>query len=109
MTIDNLLKAVDDKQSHLAMAHTRLLNRTRREGIELCRDELEVQLYDEVLKLENNVKDLNKMHADSVECLRRLKQVSARTDIQLQIKKNSLHIDNELCFNQRKRVNYNLY
>jgi hypothetical protein len=100
---------VDDKQSHLAIAHTRLLNRTRREGIELCRDEVEVQLYDEVLELENNVKGLKKMIAESVECLRRLKQVSTRIDIQLQIKKNSLRIDNELCFEQRKRVNYSFY
>lgn len=89
--------------------HTRLLNRTHRKGVELCRDELEIKLHDEIVELENNVKNLNKMMADSIACLRHLKQTTIRIDIQLDIKENSLHIDYELCAEQRKRINYRAF
>jgi len=108
-TIEKLKRAIDDREACLALAHTRLLNRTRREGVELCRDELEVRLFDEVVQLENDVKSLQNMMAESVECRRRLKQSTARIDVQLQVKQNSLRIDNELCTEQRKRVNYRAF
>ncbi|XP_026805473.1 tektin-1-like [Rhopalosiphum maidis] len=108
-TIEKLKKAIDDREACLALAHTRLLNRTRREGVELCRDELELRLFDEVVQLENDVKSLQSMMAESVECRRRLKQSTARIDVQLQVKQNSFRIDNELCTEQRKRVNYRAF
>lgn len=108
-TITKLKKGIDDKEAYIALVHTRLLNRTHREGVELCRDELEVKLFDEVVELENNVKILNKMIADSTACLRHLKQTAIRIDIQLEVKENSLHIDNELCVQQRKRINYQAF
>jgi len=109
LTLDKLKKAIDDKEAYIALVHTRLLNRTRREGVELCRDELEAKLYKEVVELENNVQHLQKMMANSVVCLRHLKQSIVRIDIQLEIKENSLHIDNELCVEQRKRINYRAF
>lgn len=108
-TISKLKKSIDDKEVYIALVHMRLLNRTRREGVELCRDELEIKLYDEIVELENNVKNLNRMMADSTACLRHLKQTSIRIDIQLNVKENSLHIDNELCAEQRKRINYRAF
>ncbi|KAF0754187.1 tektin-1-like [Aphis craccivora] len=108
-TIEKMKKAIDDREAYLALAHSRLLNRTRREGVELCRDELELRLYDEVVQLEHDVKSLQNMMAESVECRRRLKQSTARIDVQLQIKQNSLRIDNELCTEQRKRINYRAF
>lgn len=108
-TITKLKKGIDDKEAYISLVHTRLLNRTRREGVELCRDELEIKLYDEVVELENSVKNLNKMMADSSTCLRHLKQTTIRIDIQLDVKQNSLHIDNELCVEQRKRINYRAF
>ncbi|CAH1736529.1 unnamed protein product [Aphis gossypii] len=108
-TIEKMKKAIDDREAYLALAHSRLLNRTRREGVELCRDELELRLYDEVVQLERDVKSLQNMMAESVECRRRLKQSTARIDVQLQVKQNSLHIDNDLCTEQRKRINYRAF
>jgi len=108
-TIEKMKKAIDDREAYLALAHSRLLNRTRREGVELCRDELELRLYDEVVQLEHDVKSLQNMMAESVECRRRLKQSTARIDVQLQVKQNSLRIDNELCTEQRKRINYRAF
>jgi len=108
-TINQLEKAIKDKEVYIALVHTRLLNRNRREGVELCRDELEAKLYDEVTELENNVQSLQRMMTDSVVCLRHLKQSIIRIDLQLEMKENSMRIDNELCVEQRKRINYHAF
>lgn len=105
-TIEKLKNTISEREAYLALAHTRLSNRTRREGVELCRDELELRLYDEVTQLEHDVQSLQNMMAESMVCRRRLKQSIARIDMQLQVKQNSLHIDGELCAEQRKRINY---
>lgn len=108
-TIERLTDAVNDKEAYIALVHTRLLNRTRREGIELCSDELEVKLNEEMTELEHNVRSLQKMIDDTIVCQRRLKQSSARIDVQLTYKRNTLHIDDEMCAEQRKRINYRAF
>ncbi|VVC36171.1 Tektin [Cinara cedri] len=105
-TIDKLRMSIDDKKTSIALVHMRLLNRTRRNGVDLCRDELEVKLNEEMVNLENNVRNLKKIMAECVVRQRKLKQSIVRIDIQLEIKENSLRIDSELCAEQRKRVNY---
>lgn len=104
--MDKLRKSIDDKKACIALVHTRLLNRSRRDGVDMCRDELEVKLYEEMVELENDVGNIQKMMAECVVHRRRLKQSAVRIDIQLEIKENSLRIDSELCAEQRKRVNY---
>ncbi|XP_025202987.1 tektin-1-like [Melanaphis sacchari] len=108
-TINKLKDAIDDKEAYIALVHTRLLNRTHREGIELCRDELEVKLNEEMVELEHNVRSLQKMLVDTIVCQRRLKQSSARINVQLIYKRNTLRIDDELCGEQRKRINYRAF
>ncbi|XP_050533476.1 tektin-1-like [Daktulosphaira vitifoliae] len=108
-TINKLQKAIDDKEAYIALAHTRLKNRTLRKGIELCRDELEVKLHAEVAELEENVKRLQEMLANSLECLKNLKQSSVRIETQLKIKENSLYIDSVLCVKQRNRINFQTF
>lgn len=108
-TIDKLQKAIDDKKMNIALVHTRLLNRTQRDGVELCRDELETKLFNESTELDNNVHSLQEMMADSLVCLRHLKQSIVRIDIQLKMKHNSLRIDGEMCAEQRKRVDYRTF
>lgn len=108
-TIEKLKNTISDREAHLALAHTRLLNRTRREGVELCRDELELRLYEEVVQLEHDVQSLQNMMAESAVCQRRLKQSIACIDVQMQAKQNSLHIDDELCAKQRKRISYRAF
>lgn len=109
LTIEQLKKGIDDKVAYLALAHTRLFNRTRREGIELCRDELEMKLFGEVTELERNVQNLHRMKAESLVCLRHLKQATVRINLALETKENSLYIDNVLCVEQRKRINYHAF
>lgn len=106
MTINKLRKSIDDKEACIALAHTRLSNRTYRDGIDLCRDELEVKMFEEMVELEENVQNLQKTMAECVVRQRQLKQSIVRIDIQIEIKENSLRIDNEVCSEQRKRVIY---
>lgn len=100
---------MDDKEAYIALVQTRLLNRSRRDGIELCRDELEIKLNEEMAELEHNVQSIQKMIVDTIMCQRRLKQSSARIDVQLTYKRNTLRIDDELCAAQRNRINYRAF
>ncbi|XP_050437299.1 tektin-1-like [Adelges cooleyi] len=108
-TVGKMQNAIADKEAYIALAHTRLKNRTLREGVELCRDELEAKLHAEVAELQGNVRGLRGTMAGSSECLRHLKQSFVRIDTQLEIKNNSLRIDGELCVQQRRRINYRAY
>ncbi|VVC26078.1 Tektin [Cinara cedri] len=105
-SIEKLHKAIDEKATHIALVTTRLLNRSHREGINLCRDELEVKLREEETELLDDLNNLKTLLTESVTCHRRLGQSIARIDAQLQVKENSLKIDNVLCLEQRKRINY---
>ena len=56
--IDNLEKAIRDKDPVIKLAHTRLENRTYRPGMDLVRDEVQYGLVDEVKQLEASQKAL---------------------------------------------------
>lgn len=58
---DALLHKIDS----IKCAQTRLENRTYRSGFELCRDEAELGLKDEVLNLTQTEKDLTKVLENS--------------------------------------------
>lgn len=49
------------KEGYLALVHTRLGFRAQREGIELCRDTVEIQLMSELTELNENVAALQLM------------------------------------------------
>lgn len=53
--------ALTQKIDSIKCAETRLENRTYRTGFELCRDEVELGLKDEVLQLRQTEKDLRKV------------------------------------------------
>lgn len=105
-TIDKLKIAINDKDKHIALIHTRLLNRIGRQGVDSCRDELEIKLHEELADLMNNVKTLNTILDECYIGHQQLKQSIYHIEKQLHVKENSLHIDNELCVEQRKRVSY---
>lgn len=104
--IDKLRAAVAEKDKYIALVRARLLNRARRQGVDLCRDELEVKLSGEMAELTGDVRKMETVSAECFERHRRLGQSIVRIDLQLGIKENSLRIDDVLCGEQRKRVNY---
>lgn len=62
--ITELEKAIGEKEGYLALAHTRLGFRCQRPGLELCRDEPEAKLINEVKELSENVTHLQQMIAE---------------------------------------------
>ncbi len=56
--IENLERAIRDKDPVIKLAHTRLENRTYRPGVDLVRDEVQYGLIDEVKQLEASQKAL---------------------------------------------------
>lgn len=56
--IDNLERAIREKDPSMKLAHTRLENRTYRPGVELVRDEVQYGLVDEVKQIEASQKAL---------------------------------------------------
>jgi len=64
MMITKLEKAIAEKEGFMALAHTRLGNRCQRSGVELCRDEAETYLVDEVRQIKEVVTNLQQMMAE---------------------------------------------
>ncbi len=56
--IENLERAIREKDPSMKLAHTRLENRTYRPGMELVRDEVQYGLVDEVKQIESSQKAL---------------------------------------------------
>lgn len=59
-----LQKSLADKESFMALAHTRMGNRAQRNGMELCRDLVETNLVNEVLELRGNCTALQNLLAE---------------------------------------------
>lgn len=104
--VGKLREAVADKDKYIALVRARLLNRARRQGVDLCRDPLDVKLSGGMAELTDDVRTMEKVSAECSERHRRLGQSIARIDLQLAIKENSLRIDDVLCGEQRRRVDY---
>ena len=58
--IRNLKDAIWDKDAPTKVAQTRLTNRHQRPNIELCRDEPAHRLVEEVVEIEDTVRNLEK-------------------------------------------------
>ncbi|CAK9829318.1 TEKT2 [Anthophora retusa] len=93
---DALLHKVDS----IKCAETRLENRTYRPGFELCRDEADLGLKDEVLQLRQTEKDLAKMLENSKGAYNNLESLLLRVDRNLDDKQHSLATD-VMCLDMR--------
>lgn len=56
--IDSIKKCIKEKENYQALAYARLENRKKRPGLELTRDDVEIQLANEIQRLLNIVSDL---------------------------------------------------
>jgi len=101
--------AVQDKEAPMKLAHTRLDNRSQRPNVELCRDHVQYRLVEEVGELEGSVQELQERYAQSEASLKGLirRQLELQEDID--IKANSLHIDETECVSMRKSINIQAY
>lgn len=93
---DALLHKIDS----IKCAQTRLENRTYRSGFELCRDEAELGLKDEVLNLTQTEKDLTKVLENSKGAYNNLEGLLLQVDRNLDDKQHSLATD-VMCLDMR--------
>ena len=104
--IEQLKRAIADKEAPMKVTQTRLENRTFRPNVELCRDRVQYRLVEEVFEISTNIERLQVKLADAEASLKGLirKQLSLEEDID--VKANSLFIDRDQCMELRKQINH---
>ncbi|NXO20277.1 TEKT2 protein, partial [Cisticola juncidis] len=88
----------------LKVAHTRLETRTYRPHIELCRDQAQFGLTDEVQQLEGAIRALQQKRTESQDALDALYRQLHRIRTDIGYKTNSLQLDNKCMDTRRKLV-----
>ena len=101
-----LKRAIADKEAPMKVSQTRLENRTFRPNVELCRDRVQYRLLEEVFEISTNVERLQEKLVVAESSLKGLirKQLSLEEDIE--VKANSLFIDQDQCVELRKQINH---
>lgn len=133
--ITRLEKNLAEKEGYVALAHTRLGNRAQRPNMELCRDTVEVKLVHELDGFADNVNAMQLMLGEvsvpwsgmgtgsyiqyiyiyalisfqSHASLRYMKKTQLQIEEDINIKTNSLKIDEVDCMTLRQKIDYHQY
>lgn len=99
-----LEKAILDQEGPAKVAHTRLETRTCRPNVELCRDVPQYRLIKEVHEITHNVARLKETLAQAQVELKGLNRRQLALQEEIQVKENTIYIDEVLCMNMRKSV-----
>ncbi|KAM3966093.1 tektin-1-like [Aphomia sociella] len=104
-----LQKALSDKEGHVALAHTRLGRRAQRVGAELVRDPPGQALYYECEMLRHSTEQLQQMLHEATSSLRYLLQTQIQLEEDINVKMNTLKIDEVDCMTLRETMDYHAY
>jgi len=107
--IDRLCKAIGDKEAPLKLSHTRLDNRSDRPNVELCRDPVQYKLVEEVATIEGSVAQLQNRLSQSEASLKGLIRRQLDLEEDIEVKANTLFIDETECMGMRKSINIQAY
>lgn len=107
--ITRLEKAIREKEEYTALAHTRLGNRAQRPAVELCKDLVELSLVYEVSELRNNVAFLQQKLVEGNASLRYLLKTQIQLEEDINVKTNSIKIDEVDCMTLRQKMDYHSY
>ncbi|XP_003799088.1 tektin-1 [Otolemur garnettii] len=102
--ITALEKAILDQEGPAKVAHTRLENRTHRPNVELCRDVAQYRLLKEVQEITHNVARLKETLAQAQVELNGLYRRQLALQEEIQVKENTIYIDEVLCMEMRKSI-----
>ncbi|XP_055983854.1 tektin-1 isoform X3 [Sorex fumeus] len=102
--IATLEKAILDQEGPAKLAHTRLENRTRRPNVELCRDVAQYRLIKEINDITTNVARLKETLAKAQMELKGLNRRQLALQEEIQVKENTIYIDEVLCTHMRKSI-----
>lgn len=104
-----LQKALSDKEGHVALAHTRLGRRAQRVGAELVRDPPGQALNYECEMLRYSTEQLQQMLHEATSSLRYLLQTQIQLEEDINVKMNTLKIDEVDCMTLRETMDYHAY
>lgn len=106
MLIGRLETELNDKEGYVALCQMRLGNRAQRPGIELCQDEAQQALTGELRTLRQTVGTLSQTLAQAKATLRYLLHTQMTQEEDINIKTNSLKIDEVDCMTIRQGLNF---
>ncbi|NP_001007398.2 tektin-1 [Danio rerio] len=101
---DALRLAVAEKEAPLKVAQTRLSTRSQRPNVELCHDPPQIQLLAQIKELTNHVQRLSEALELSESELKALAYNQLRLEEEIQVKTNSLYIDEVICHQLRQHI-----
>jgi len=102
---DRLNHAIAEKKDPLKLAHTRLEHRSNRPNVELCRDNVQYRLVEEVTIIGQSLQKLQETYAAVQASLKGLLRRQLEIEEDLVIKANTLYIDEALCVGLRQGIN----
>ncbi|XP_011724837.2 tektin-1 isoform X2 [Macaca nemestrina] len=102
--ITALEKAILDQEGPAKVAHTRLETRTHRPNVELCRDVAQYRLMKEVQEITHNIARLKETLAQAQSELKGLHRRQLALQEEIQVKENTIYIDEVLCMQMRKSI-----
>ncbi|XP_062540455.1 tektin-1 [Armigeres subalbatus] len=105
-TVTKLEKEIAEKEGYVALAQVRMANRAHRPGIELCKDNVYNSLKKELAALRETVAKLDQMLVQSRSTLRYLLNTQVMQEEEINLKTNSLKIDEVDCMTLRESLNF---
>ncbi|KAG9485804.1 hypothetical protein GDO78_008733 [Eleutherodactylus coqui] len=105
--IETLKKATADKEGPMKVAQTRLETRKLRPNVELCRDPVQYRLINEVQELTTNVERLRETLSQAQAELKGLIRRQLSLEEEIQVKENTLYIDEVICMQMREAISIN--
>ncbi|XP_002734203.1 tektin-1-like [Saccoglossus kowalevskii] len=102
--IDKLQNAIDDKEGPMKLSQTRLKERTNRPNVELCRDPVQYRLIKEVGEITSHIDRLSLTHAQAESELKGLIRNQLTIEEDIDIKANTVQIDDVECMGLRKSI-----
>ncbi|NWS59744.1 TEKT1 protein, partial [Chunga burmeisteri] len=105
-TIAALKKAIADEEGPVKVAQTCLETRNHRPNMELCYDTVQYRLISEVQEITENIQRQDTL-AQAEKELRGLSRRQLSLEEEIQVKENTLYIDEVLCMQMRESVYIN--
>ncbi|NXI48539.1 TEKT1 protein, partial [Galbula dea] len=103
-----LKKAIADKEGPVKVAQARLEARKHRPNVELCYDTVQYRLISEVQEITKNIqRQLKDTLAQAEAALKGLSRRQLSLEEEIQVKENTLYIDEVLCMQMRESISIN--
>ncbi|KAL0112530.1 hypothetical protein PUN28_012091 [Cardiocondyla obscurior] len=107
--IANLKKTIADKEGYMALAYARLNYRCQRPGMECTQDFVEANLVKEIHELRNVAANLQRTLCEAEGSLRYLLKTQVQLEEDINVKTNTLKLDEVECATLRQSIDYRAY